>query len=163
MAKKFNKKAFRDWLDAICILVVKERDEWTCRKCGEEYLEGRNCQWSHINSRKTYNMRWDLVNSLTLCSNCHGDAHEYPSLFNEWLREKYPYILKYLNDIVAGVPRCKSEIRTWREEDFLAKERKLLDKAMDLEVDPMKIKSTGGTATEVYQKRLIKKLKETRK
>ena len=164
MAKKFNKKAFKKWLDALCRVVVKERDGWQCRWCKKSQLEGLDCQWSHINSRTTNCVRWDLLNSLTLCSGCHGDAHAHETVFYGWLQNKHPYLLDYLNEEIDGVPRCKART-LWKEDNFLAVERALLLKALDLDVDPYKIKNDDGgeKGTEMYRKRLIKKLKEVSK
>lgn len=52
---------------------VFERDNWTCRACGEKglYLEAH-----HIKPWKLFpEVRFDLVNGLSLCLRCHKDVH----------------------------------------------------------------------------------------
>jgi hypothetical protein len=146
MAKrKFNKKAFKNWLDALCRLVVKERDEWQCQRCLLE-VEGRNCQWAHVISRTANKTRWDLMNSMVLCASCHARFHSDPVAFGIWFEDEFPAREKAL----AVVRRLGN--KTWKQEHFEEIERRLLRKCKDLNVDPYKIEKR-------YQKKLIARLK----
>ncbi|MEK7092136.1 MAG: HNH endonuclease, partial [Patescibacteria group bacterium] len=52
--------------------VVRERDNWTCQKCGSiEYVQAH-----HIDAVKDYPLFANLPdNGITLCVYCHADAH----------------------------------------------------------------------------------------
>jgi 5-methylcytosine-specific restriction endonuclease McrA len=61
-----------------------------CECCGKT-----NCRLEahHIFTRARRSTRWDLVNSLLLCSNCHKfsatlSAHTAPRAFFQWLENK---------------------------------------------------------------------------
>ena len=130
MAKKFNKTAFRRWLDYLCKVTSKTGDNFTCQKCGKNLQCDRyNCQWCHIKSRNRNNLRWDIANNETLCGTCHAWAHANPDVSWEWLYEKYPGRKIYLND------KAKEPLKTWREADYIEIEEYLLSKARDLNVD----------------------------
>ena len=153
MAKKFSKKAFREWLDCLAKVVVKTRDGFTCRlnitqKCaGKMQPLDNNCQWMHLNGRtKGYAWRWDLLNAVCGCGQCHAWAHANPAAFGVWLYDKYPHLWEYLQE--------ERPNRTWREEDFKAEERKLLLKALDLKVDVANIPDRGRYYQRRYQKRI---------
>lgn len=60
-------KAFR--------LNVFERDNFTCRKCGDNH--GGNLQAHHIlNHWKYKDLRYDVNNGITLCKKCHTEFHK---------------------------------------------------------------------------------------
>jgi len=147
--KKFAVKEFRRWLDALAALVVKTRDDFTCRihidaECAGTMPAGDfNCQWAHLKSRSSNNLRWDIINALTACGRCHQWAHANPTAFGVWLKEKYPHIWDYVN-----MPR---DNKTWRQEDYLEIETMLLGKCRDLNVDPLNI-------AVYWRKKLMRKL-----
>lgn len=130
--KKFRTRPFRKWLDALAATVVKTRDDYTCQirqspNCaGVMSPRDRNCQWCHIKSRTSNNLRWLLFNALTGCGACHQWAHANPNEFGVWFSEKYSLMNSCIN-----LPR---EHFTWHEDDFLKIEAGLLEKAMDYEV-----------------------------
>ena len=144
MAKKFNKKAFKLWLDNLCKIVVKTRDGYQCRKCKKLIIDIYNCQWCHVRSRKSNILRWDLFNTFTLCGTCHAFAHDNPNEGWSWISDG---IHDYLQE------KMNQPTTTWREVDFLKVEYALLEKAIDLDVDPMNMPL-------VHRKRLINKLHE---
>lgn len=60
---------FRLWREAIFA-----RDNWTCQKCGQK---GGKLHPHHIFNFATYiNRRFDILNGITLCENCHKDFHK---------------------------------------------------------------------------------------
>ena len=142
---EFHKKPFRNWLDALARLVVKERDGWACCKCGRP-VQGQNCHWAHVIGRTPNRTRWEPLNALCLCSECHGFFDLHPVDFGIWFNAKYP-ARKLYQDWIDGMP-----LKTWREDDYKRIEAFLLRKCRDLYVDPYKIE-------EKYRKRLVNKLK----
>jgi len=157
MAKrKFYKKAFREWLDCLAKVIVKNRDDFTCQIRHDSECSGKmepldfNCQWVHIKSRKSNNLRWSLFNTICGCGHCHTWAHDNPNEFGVWFATKYPQLDQYLN-----LPR---KSYTWYESDFRLVERQLLQKAIDLDVDYMTVPDRGRG----YRNRFIKKIKEMR-
>ena len=96
MAKKFQARPFKRWLDALAREIVKTRDDRTCQigrpGCyGTMLPKDKNCQWCHIKSRNTNDLRWDAINALTGCGHCHQWAHANPDSFGVWFAEKYPH------------------------------------------------------------------------
>jgi len=52
-----------------------DRDKYTCQKCLEEILTGRNCQAHHIldpEDPKYEKYKFEPTNVITLCQTCHG-------------------------------------------------------------------------------------------
>lgn len=136
--KKFKATPFKKWLDHLCAVVVKTRDDYTCQiqrpGCAGTMLPGdQNCQWCHIVSRTSNKTRWELLNALTGCGHCHQYAHSHPTQFGVWFVSQYPYRNDYLVDMVLA------DNKTWRQADFEAVEQALLEKAIDLECDQMSV------------------------
>lgn len=146
---KFNKKAFRAWLDALCATVVKVRDRWTCQKCGKNLkADPYNCHWCHIKSRSSNSVRWQLPNCETLCGTCHQFAHANPDVAWDWLFEMFPNRKELLNKLA-------SDVKTWRQDDFEFIETYLLGKAKDFKVKPEHL-------PEKYRKRFERKISEVK-
>lgn len=151
MARKFSRKAFILWLDALARLCVFTRDGFACQMqlvgdCyGSSFPVPQDCHCSHIITRQCYNTRWDLNNLVTGCSHCHGATHQ-DSRLGGWFAEKYPQRNDYLD--WAKAQPIKS---SWKEGDFREKEAYLLGKCVDLAVDPTHLSG-------VYCKRLTKLL-----
>jgi len=106
-AKKGNKTNF--WKGGICPINLKikssvryklwreiifERDNWTCQICNKR---GFLIHAHHINNFSDYpNLRFDLNNGITLCTNCHRKFHKYygkrnntKEQFNKFKNQKY--------------------------------------------------------------------------
>ena len=143
--KKFKAKPFKDWLDSLCRVAVKTRDEYTCQKCGA-VVQGIRCHWHHIIMRKLNHTRWDLLNGITFCDKCHRKWEEGPEL-QVWFKETYP--VRY--DYITTKDR---HIGTWKQWDFEAIEEYLIGKCRDFDVDPENI------ANITHRNRLIKRLGE---
>ena len=157
MAKKgFDRKSFRKWLDILAKVVVKARDNHTCQIHIDDACAGamppgdNNCQWCHITGRNNNNLRWDLLNALTGCGHCHRWAHDNPVQFGRWLETTYPHIATYISMPVHNVHR------TWKEDDYLEIERRLLEKAVELDVDFMWVPTSSG-----YREKFVRRLLET--
>ena len=76
---------------------IRDRDEYTCQKCGK-MVEGSNCHVSHVIPRSAGNaLRWDENNLKVLCFKCHiGWWHKEPTASGEWFKEKFPDRWDYL-------------------------------------------------------------------
>ena len=67
-------------------LSVRERDEFTCRKCGRQ---DKRVECAHIYSRKNRALRWEPTNATSLCYYCHLQwSHREPLEFAEWIKEQ---------------------------------------------------------------------------
>lgn len=139
--KKFKAKPFKDWLDHLAAVVVKTRDDFTCQightpydkrsnGCAGTMSPGDfNCQCCHIESRNENKTRWDLLNLVTGCGNCHAWAHAHPARFGVWFIQRFPHRDAHINEMLF------QPNKTWRQADFEEVEIFLLRKARDLNVD----------------------------
>jgi hypothetical protein len=142
---KFKAKPFKDWLDSLARVLVKERDEWTCQyeDCPKTC---RGVDWHHIRYRTLNHLRWDLLNGISLCSSCHREWHQGAKM-QVWFEKKYPARFKH----IYSKPRIEG---TWKEQDFLDMQEYLIQKCIDFNIDPYKI---GNKA---HRNRLIKLIGE---
>lgn len=97
-----SKSFFRKYAVDMAKWVAKERDDFTCQKCGKE-VSGVNCQGSHVFSVGSYpSIAADPLNIKCLCYKCHlGWWHKEPLEAFGWFTEKFPdryeYLLKQKN------------------------------------------------------------------
>ena len=80
---------------------VKERDNWTCQRCGK-VVEGANCHASHILNVGAYkSLELDPSNMKVLCGMpCHLSWwHKNPLEAAEWFNGKFPDRYFYLKEI----------------------------------------------------------------
>jgi len=90
-ARKMSKKTMKTKLDALCRVLVMERDGHKCRKCGVPDKGGRQgLQWAHIYSRRYLTIRWNPLNSMALCPSCHFFIHQNPLEGAEWVASWMP-------------------------------------------------------------------------
>ena len=79
-----------DW-KSIC-KKIKDRDEWTCQKCGKTKKRwGHSLHVHHIDEDKTNN---NLNNLISLCAECHMDSHGHEIAMDYYrykLKTKYGY------------------------------------------------------------------------
>jgi hypothetical protein len=132
---KFKVKPFKKWLDCLAGVIVKTRDNFQCQIVHDPACAGTmqpldlNCQCCHIISRSSNNTRWDLLNLITGCGHCHNFAHKNPVEFGVWFAGKYRHRIDWIDCV------SRQSKKTWRQSDFEEIERKLLQKAIDLNVD----------------------------
>ena len=135
----FKTKAFKKWLDHIAGVAVKTRDNFTCQlnmspDClGSMQPGDLRCQACHIESRKNNITRWDPLNIITGCANCHGASHSSPLLFALWFAKKYPNRVGHLEQ------SAKEPLRTWRQSDFEREEKDLFEYCIDMNVDYLSV------------------------
>lgn len=63
-----KRKVLIQKMDTLIRDVVRERDDWTCQRCGSKR---KTNQVSHFWSRRHISTRWDLDNLDILCGGCH--------------------------------------------------------------------------------------------
>ena len=87
-------------LDAITPKIVKLRDGNQCQRCGSmPKPQGRH--WAHVYGRRSFMLRWNLLNSLLLCNGCHRWGHSNPLAFEKWFNKKFPARGPYLRAVYA--------------------------------------------------------------
>ena len=110
-------------LDKLYSDYVRERDNWTCVRCGlREINNKRHMSCSHYWSRRHISTRWELDNLCTLCWNCH--AYHWES---EKQSDYRNYMLKKLGK--EGYEKLEQKhLMTWKistsELEFLYKVQK---------------------------------------
>jgi hypothetical protein len=61
-------KEYKEWRES-----VYKKDNYVCQKCN--HSEGKTLQAHHILNYSEYpNLRFDVTNGITLCTNCHNPA-----------------------------------------------------------------------------------------
>ena len=80
----------RDKRDAVFSLLIRERSNWTCERCGCYVPEGerQRLHCSHIVSRKYRRLRWEPLNAVSHCAMCHSHLTDRPHEFGRWVDEK---------------------------------------------------------------------------
>ena len=79
----------RDSLDALFSDYVRERDSYTCQRCGKYYEPPtRAIHAAHIFSRRHKGTRHDPLNAVALCHGCHTFFTGYPLYFATWVSER---------------------------------------------------------------------------
>lgn len=85
-----------------CVAIAKERakqrDNYTCVRCGRSKNNGNQMHGSHIYPEGTYiGMSADWDNIITLCYLCHFQWwHKHPVEAGIWFKEKYPELYETL-------------------------------------------------------------------
>jgi 5-methylcytosine-specific restriction endonuclease McrA len=100
--KKTARKKLEDKLEKLVKDYVKDRDNYTCQKCGK-YLEKSNCHASHVIPVSAGNQfKYDPLNMKVLCFHDHIHWwHKNPIEAGDWFKKKFPDRHKYL----FGQPR----------------------------------------------------------
>lgn len=80
-------KIKRDKVDIVFSQLIRERDDWTCQRCGTKYApNSRGLECSHFFSRRHQATRHDPDNACAKCSGCHSYLGGEPILFQSWIR-----------------------------------------------------------------------------
>ena len=69
---------------------VRQRDGWTCQKCGKQYEwdKGRGLDCSHVFGRTRRSTRWCKENAVAMCMGCHRWWHSFPAESGRWFADK---------------------------------------------------------------------------
>jgi len=97
MPRKKTRKTLKRELMLLAKNHIKERDNYTCRRCSRQ-VYGTNCHASHIipvsaDGRLSY----EPLNMIVLCYRCHVWWHEEPCESGMWYRSTYPDNWRYLS------------------------------------------------------------------
>lgn len=76
--------------DRLCRLIVFERDEHRCQRCGATEDGPWSLQWAHILTRGELSIRWNPLNSMVLCAKDHMAFTHRPEAWHDWIDERFP-------------------------------------------------------------------------
>ena len=108
MAKRKRKKLI-DKLDDVCREVIRLRDDYRCQWCNQSVKDKRH-DVHHVIRRSNYILRFDLLNLVLLCYQCHNRFHEGLD-GKEWFAKKYSARWCYLEAPIAGTDGRKKQRR----------------------------------------------------
>jgi hypothetical protein len=110
--------------DRLFSLLIRTRDDWTCRACGKP---NQAPQCAHIVSRRYRATRWLAVNAVCLCAGCHISYTYDPIAWEDWVEDHLPGRLTMLkcvaragvsqvdyDDLCASLTQQLSEMQTRR-------------------------------------------------
>ena len=84
-------------------LLVRTRDNFTCRWCGVSKKDGKQIQCAHIISRSVSATRTDERNAVALCASCHWKQSKNPILWSRWIEQELGS--GHIDDLIErGVP-----------------------------------------------------------
>jgi hypothetical protein len=89
---------------------IRERDDWSCRRCKKEFEKpNRGLHCSHFFSRAKKSVRFDPENAIALCFSCHnyfgGNPADHVSFFKNILgNDRYRLL-----EIRASIPKKVDE------------------------------------------------------
>lgn len=114
----------RDAADTAFSLFIRERDEYTCQKCGKFYPEGRRqgLHCSHVFSRRHMSVRYFSPNAKALCFSCHQWYGSNPVESAAWVEtylgsEALEELQQRKNQIKKRTKKEKAEIaKHWRSQ-----------------------------------------------
>ena len=70
----------RDAADARFSLMIRERDRWTCQRCGAVHdSKSQGLHSAHMFSRGKLSTRFDAENACALCYGCHRYLDTHPT------------------------------------------------------------------------------------
>lgn len=68
---------------------IRERDHWTCQRCGAVHLpNSRGLHCAHMFTRRTKATRTDPDNACALCYGCHQHLDSHPEEKERFWRER---------------------------------------------------------------------------
>ena len=93
--------------DAAFSDMIRERDNWTCQRCGRVYEPhpGPALSSAHCFGRGKPGTRLDPLNAAALCYGCHRWLDTHPDLKHGWFRAR-------LGDEAYEALRLRSNQRT---------------------------------------------------
>jgi len=104
--------------------IAKERDNYTCQKCGRSKKQGWKIDGCHILSVRYGLTAANPKNIIALCTQCHTGAadswHESP-MQQDWFHEKFPG----LRDELLKIALPTRPIKKWEWGETLNNLRKI--------------------------------------
>jgi 5-methylcytosine-specific restriction endonuclease McrA len=71
-------------------LLIRERDNWTCCRCGKQYVPPTNAlHCAHNFTRRTKATRHDEFNAMALCYGCHSHVDSHADEKERLFRDKF--------------------------------------------------------------------------
>ena len=75
--------------DARFSLMIRERDNWTCQRCGAVHLpKSQGLHSAHCFGRGKLRVRLDPDNAAALCYGCHRYLDTHPVEKHAWFRTR---------------------------------------------------------------------------
>lgn len=89
---------------------AKERDNYTCQRCGRSSEQGYQIHGSHIYPEGSYHsLSANVLNIMAKCAQCHMWWHENPAESGKWIREKFPERMKELDKLSREITKIDWE------------------------------------------------------
>ena len=96
-AKKHSNSYWRKKCVERAKIEAKERDSYTCKRCGRSKANGYKIDASHIFPEGRYHGMSAMVENIdAMCSQCHIWWHESPAESGAWFKAKFPERYKKL-------------------------------------------------------------------
>ena len=96
-APKHSNSWYRKKMVELAKTEAKERDNYTCRKCGRSKRNGYKIDASHIFPEGRYHGMSAMIENIdAMCSSCHMWWHESPAESGAWFKAKFPERYKKL-------------------------------------------------------------------
>lgn len=119
MARQKTKQQQQTALRKKCVtkakLIAKERDSWTCVKCGRTKAEGWQIHGAHIIAETSHATCAEPDNIIALCARCHIRWHEHPIETARWFEGKYPGLFDTLQAKATAYTRNPFPKIDWAE------------------------------------------------
>lgn len=112
--KVHSQRYWKHQLDPLMSKLVREKAY--CERCGRK--DTKVLQDAHVVGRINLALRWDILNHLSLCFQCHKYFwHEEPLESSKWFQDKFPdryeYLMKAKNIIVKRTEEDYKQLREW--------------------------------------------------
>ena len=85
--------------DRLFSLLIRTRDDWTCRACGKP---NQAPQCAHIVSRRYRATRWLSINAVCLCAACHVRFTWDAIAWEDWVEDHLPGRLTMVKQVARA-------------------------------------------------------------
>lgn len=114
----------RDATDILMSRLIRERDDWTCQRCGQRHEPPTTgLHHAHLFTRRSRSTRWDADCGVALCYGCHQWVDSHPAEKEllarrllgdgryELLRQKHARPARYRKSDIADIRKhLRSEL-----------------------------------------------------
>ena len=111
-------------IDSIVGKLIKIRDCWTCQHC-KASVSSHNAHWSHVVPKRGHiYLRWNPMNTKTLCFSCHKNWWHQNILEScHWFEKKFPerhaYIYEEISDGLGGITTRYGKAVQWKDKQLV--------------------------------------------